>query len=135
MKLADGLWVYVDIVTHFISDPNLSGSTSQLKLVVNLTKESCGKLWKNPLVRMNMFYNPIMFQIPPKVVSMVWKILLLYCVALWSSFHLANVLGLFWEEFYSSCRFIQSVLSLTPVEDPEQLKDFCIYGYIMQKLH
>ena len=39
IKLANKLWVYIDTVTHFISDLNLSRLTSQLNLVLNLTKE------------------------------------------------------------------------------------------------
>ena len=40
IKLTNILWVYVDIVTCFISDLSLSRLTSQLNLVLNLTKES-----------------------------------------------------------------------------------------------
>ena len=67
VKLADGLWIYVDTVTRFIGDPNSSGPTSQLKLVLNLAKESRGNFSENPLSRMDMFYDLIMRQIPPNV--------------------------------------------------------------------
>jgi len=63
IKLADGLWIYVDTVTRFIGDPNSSGPTAQLKLVLNLAKESRGKLSENPLAKMDMFYDLIMRQI------------------------------------------------------------------------
>ena len=39
VKLADGLWVYVDTVTRFIGDQKSLGPTAQLDLVLNLSKE------------------------------------------------------------------------------------------------
>ena len=155
VKLADGLWIYVDTVTRFIGDPNSSGPTSQLKLVLNLVKESRGDLPKNPLARMDLFYDLIMRQIPPNVVSMVLKILLLDDIVAWDALRLENSLGRSREEFYSSCGFLQSVLFLAPgenvhetehiyyyhasfmeyMENPEQWKDFCIYGDVLQELY
>ena len=59
-----------------------------------------------------MFYDLIMDQIPPNVVPMVRKILLLHHTVSRNVFRLANILGLFREEFYASCGFLQSVLFL-----------------------
>ena len=126
--LADGLWIYVDTVTRFIGDLNSSGPTAQLNLVLNLAKESRGNLPKNPLARMDMFYDLIMRQIPSDVVSTVRKILLSDTRGLGSllsldrrgspsAFRLGNFLGLSQEEFYSYCGFLQSVLFLAPDED------------------
>ena len=104
---------------------------------------------------MNMFYDLIMRQIPPNVVSMVRKILLLDDIVAWDALRLANSLGRSREEFYSSCGFLQSVLFLKPdenehsterihyyhasfmeyVENPEQSKDFWIYGDVLQELY
>ena len=154
VKLADGLWIYVDTVTRFIGDPNSPGPTSQLKLVLNLAKESRGDLPKNPLSRMDMFYDLIMHQIPSDVVSTVLKILLLNHTAAWSVFRLANTLGLSRDEFDASCGFLQSVLFLKPetedsyesiryyhvsfmeyMVDPGRSKDFCIHGDVVQELY
>ena len=150
VKLADGLWIYVDTVARFIGDPNSSGPTSQLKLVLNLAKESRGDLPKNPLSRMDMFYDLIMRQIPSDVVSTVLKILLLNHTVTWSVFQLANTLGLSRDEFYASCGFLQSVLFLESdgderiqyyhasfmeyMVDPGRSKNFCIYGDVVQEL-
>jgi len=153
VKLADGLWVYVDTVTRFIGDSNSSGPTSQLNLVLNLAKESRGDLPKNPLARMDMFYDLIIRQIPSDVVSTVLKILLLDHTTAWSVFRFANTLGLSRDEFDASCGFLQSVLFLKPetedshesiryyhasfmeyMEDPGRSKDFCIYGDVLQEL-
>ena len=113
VKLADGLWVYVDTVICFIGDPNSSGPTAQLKLVLNLAKESRGKLLENPLARMDLFYDLIMYQILPNIVSTVWKILLLdmggFGLAksvLLNAFKLGNIFGLSQEEFYSFRGFL-----------------------------
>ena len=150
VKLADGLWVYVDTATRFIGDPNCLGPTAQLNLVLSLAKESRGKFAGNPLARMDMFYDLIMGQIPPNVVPMVRKILLLNHTAARSVFGLANTLGLSQEQFYASCGFLQSVLFLKPLEepiryyhssfmeymeDPRRSKDFCIYGDVVQELY
>ena len=147
IKLADGLWIYVDTVAHFIGDPNSSGHTAQLNLVLNLANESRGKLSENPLAKMEEHYDLIMRQIPPNTVSMVRKILLLNHIIEWSAFILANILGRSREDFYSHCGFLQSVLFLASddarihyyhasfmeyMEDPGRSKDFWIYGDVLQ---
>jgi len=76
VKLTNKLWIYINMVTCFIGNLNFSEPTAQLNLVLNLAKESCGNLLKNPLVRIDMFYNLIMRYILSDVVSTVWKILL-----------------------------------------------------------
>ena len=123
--------------------------------MLNLAKESRGDLPKNPLARMDLFYDLIMRQIPPNFVSMVRKILLLDDIVAWDALRLANSLGRSREEFYSSCGFLQSVLFLAPgenvhetehiyyyhasfmeyMENPEQSKNFCIYGDVLQELY
>ena len=98
-----------------------------------------------------MFYDLIMDQIPPNVVPMVRKILLLHHTVSRNVFRLANILGLFREEFYASCGFLQSVLFLETdgderiryyyssfmeyMEDPRRSKDFCIHGDVVQELY
>ena len=153
VKLADGLWIYVDTVTRFIGDPKSLGPTAQLNLVLNLAKESRGNFPKNPLAAMDLFYDLIMRQIPLDVVSVVRKILLLNRVGM-TVFGVANTLGLSQEEFGASCGFLQSVLFLKPeTEDeyesiqyyhasfmeymvnPGRSKDFCIYGDVAQELY
>ena len=103
---------------------------------------------------MDMFYDFIMHQIPPNVVSTVLKILLLDHTATLSVFELANTLGLSRDEFDASCGFLQSVLFLKPetedeyesiqyyhasfmeyMEVPGRSKDFCIYGDVKQELY
>jgi len=100
---------------------------------------------------MDMFYDLIMRQIPPNVVSMVRKILLLDRAPGSNAFVLANILGRSREEFYSYCGFLQSVLFLESgghefiryyhasfmeyMEDPGRSKDFCIYGDVVQELY
>ena len=134
VKLADGLWIYVNTVTRFIGDSNSSGPTAQLNLVLNLAKELRGDSSKNPLGRMDLFYDLIMRQIPSDAVSIVQKILLSDVIEFeslsFSDFlslfdksaslgisRLGNILGLSQEEFYSSCGFLQSVLFLKPDEN------------------
>jgi len=118
--------------------------------VLNLAKEPRVNLQKNPFARMDMFYDLIMGQVPPNVVPMVRKILLLHHTVSRNVFRLANILGLFREEFYASCGFLKSVLFLKPLEepiryyhssfmeyteDPRRSKYFCIYGDVVQELY
>jgi len=117
---------------------------AQLNLVLNLAKEPRGDLPKNPLARMDLFYDLIMLQIPSDAVSIVQKILLsdmmdfgcFLFFDVWPLFdniaslsvsRLGNILGLSQEVFYSSCGFLQSVLFLAPDENEDSTERIHYY--------
>ena len=82
VKLADGMWIYVNTVVRFIGDSNSSGPRQQLDLVLSLAEQSRANLPKNPLAAMDVFYDLIMYQIPSDVLSTVRKILLLDTISI-----------------------------------------------------
>ena len=131
VKLADGLWIYINTVVRFIDDRNSIGPRQQLNLVLSLAKTSRANLQKNPLATMDVFYDLIMRQIPPDVILAVRKILLLDTISTnrptsfergKSTTNLRHpiyiyCLELSYEELDSCCGHLQSVLSVLKSSD------------------
>ncbi|KAJ3567184.1 hypothetical protein NP233_g6526 [Leucocoprinus birnbaumii] len=159
VKLAGGLWVYVNSLTRFISTSDSLGPQHQLCLILSLGHKSSAPRSEAPapLASIDYFYRLIMQQIPSHVVKTVRKILLLNTVfppeytGINHVLQLANVLGLSRDEFRAACGFLQAVLVL--VETPragafihfyhasfmEYMKsdrsgEFCIYGNCVGEL-
>jgi len=131
VKLADGMWIYVNTVVRFIGDRNSMGPRQQLNLVLSLAKTSRANLPRNPLAAMDVFYDLIMRQIPPDVILTVRKILLLDTISTNrpTSFERGKsttnlrqpiyiyCLELSYEELDSCCGHLQSVLSVLKSSD------------------
>ncbi|KAJ3560778.1 hypothetical protein NP233_g10613 [Leucocoprinus birnbaumii] len=159
MKLAGGLWIYVNTVTRFIGNAKSLGPQSQLLLVLSLAEKQTMPLAANPLAAMDLFYDLIMEQIPLDVLFTVQKILILrgfLPLELRSGRDSINcilaILQFLFKEFSTACSFLQSVLFIVIEEghpshiqfyhasfmeyarDPQRSKDFCIYGDILESV-
>ncbi|KAJ3566391.1 hypothetical protein NP233_g7036 [Leucocoprinus birnbaumii] len=158
VKLAGGLWIYVNTVTRFIGNTNSLGPHRQLRLVLSLAQKQRKPLSTNPLAAMDMFYNLIMDQIPPEVASTVSKILLFKALnpacdfKLFEILAITNILQLTIEEFMTACDFLQSVLFVQNdeghpseiafyhasfmefVQSSERSGRYCIFGEALEDL-
>ncbi|KAF5351014.1 hypothetical protein D9756_008376 [Leucocoprinus leucothites] len=150
----EGLWICAAALIHFVGDPNTLGPIAQLRVALALTKRS-PDVQNHPLAAMNMLYTVVMQRVPPRMISMVQKILLLNRVYSRPSINkvleITNVLKLSREKFRSACAFLHSVLYLDSeesptdiifyhtsfmdfMEDPESSGCFCIYGDCLEEL-
>jgi len=109
------------------------------------------------LSELDLFYTLIMRCVPPKVLPVIQKIILLHdsttCLRFFGAGHpaliflIANSLGLSESQFRNACAALRSVLELGPetikfyhasfmdfLKDPHRSKEFCIYGDCLDAL-
>ncbi|KAJ3566394.1 hypothetical protein NP233_g7037 [Leucocoprinus birnbaumii] len=154
MKLAGGLWIYVNTITRFIGNAKSFGPQSQLRLVLSLEEKQMRTLATNPLAAMDLFYDLIVEQIPSDILLTARKILLLrdFVPEAFEILSIAHILQLSTEELSAACSFLQSVLFIANKEghpshiqfyhasfmeyarDPQRSKEFCIYGDILESV-
>ncbi|KAJ3556573.1 hypothetical protein NP233_g11946 [Leucocoprinus birnbaumii] len=160
VKLAGGLWIYVNTIIRFIGDVKSFGPQSQLRLVLSLAQQETSPLANHPLAAMDLLYDLVMEQIPSQILLTVRKILLLRHVMRnkvgdnrgWEIDFIANVLRLPIEELLAACGFLQSVLFIANnhgrpsqiqfyhasfmeyAQDPQRSKNFCVWGDSLENL-
>ncbi|KAF5347629.1 hypothetical protein D9756_010655 [Leucocoprinus leucothites] len=142
-----GLWIYVSTMVRFIKDENSYGPNDQLHIVLEYAKDISSKVgMDNPLAEMDFFYTLIMQRIPPKLMTTVRKILLIYSTTTRQPAKIASILCLSEEQLRRACASIQSVMELRGsglksmdikfyhtsfldfMKDPQRSKELCIHS-------
>ncbi|KAJ3561562.1 hypothetical protein NP233_g10119 [Leucocoprinus birnbaumii] len=107
-----GLWIYVSTIVRFVNSENSLGPEDQLKIVLRFISDVSKKVeLNNPLADMDFLYTLIMERVPPHMLKMVRRIVLLCSIHVLPK-HAAGVLGLSFQHFQRFCVFIESVMDL-----------------------
>lgn len=146
VNLSAGLFIYAATIIRFLRERNSLGPVDQLKAVVLLATYVAVNGSGHPLAELDLFYILIMQRIPPKILPILKKILLLNVFAPQSymykrTYLVINILGISEQQFRTACGPLHSVLSIESqnlefchasfsdfLQDQERSKEFCIYS-------
>lgn len=146
VKRSAGLFIYAAMVVRFVGERNSLGPDDQLRTILALSASAKGKSsLDHPLAELDLFYTLVLLRVPPRVLLVIQKILLLRSfgdITFVSVY--ANVLGLSELQLRNAFSFLSSVLELESgpdpkvtfyhtsfldfLQDPERSKELCIHS-------